>query len=53
MQRYPIIAADAEDAYRRERAAERFRHLGGRSHRPDRSIAARTRWQRQRNRVAD
>ena len=52
MQRYPIIATDAEDAYRRERAAEQLRHSGGRPHRPDRS-SDRARWRRRRHLGAD
>ncbi len=53
MQHYPMIAVDAEDAYRRERAAEQFRRTGGRSHRPERGLANRQRWHRRRDRVAD
>jgi len=52
MQRYPIIATDAEDAYRRERAAEQLRHPGGRAHRSDRS-ADRARRRRRRHLAAD
>jgi hypothetical protein len=52
MQRYPIIATDAEDAYRRERATEQLHHPGGRTHRSDRS-ADRARRRRRRNLVAD
>ena len=53
MTHYPMIAVDAEDSYRRERAAEQFRRTGARSHRPDRSVAHRRRWHRRADRVTD
>jgi hypothetical protein len=53
MKHFPIIPAEAEDAYRRDRVAEQFRRLGGRSHRANRAGAGRLRWQRRRDRAAD
>jgi hypothetical protein len=52
-QHYPKIAMDAEDAYRRERAAEQFRHAHGSSRRPGRGLAERLRWHRRRDRTTD
>ncbi|HEY3632663.1 MAG TPA: hypothetical protein VGL21_17290 [Jatrophihabitantaceae bacterium] len=53
MKHFPIIPAEAEDAYRHDRVAEQFRRQGGRSHRANRGGAARLRWNRRHDRVTD
>jgi hypothetical protein len=53
MKHFPIIPAEAEDAYRRDRVAEQFRHQGGRSHRADRPAAGRVRWHRRHDRTSN
>jgi hypothetical protein len=53
MQYHPMIAMDAEDAYRRERAAEEFHRTGGRSRRLSRTLVDRLPWHRRRDRVTD
>ena len=51
MQHHPMIGTDAEDAYRRERAAEQFHRTSGRSRRSGRKLADRLRWHRRRDRI--
>ena len=53
MKHFPIIAAEAEDAYRRDRVAEQFRRQGARSHRADRTGGVRLRWHRRHHRAGD
>jgi hypothetical protein len=51
MQYHPMIGTDAEDMYRRERAAQHFHRAGGRWSRPSRKLADRFRWHRRRDGV--
>jgi hypothetical protein len=51
MQHHPMIGTDAEDMYRRERAAQQFHSAGGRWRRPGRKLADRLRWHRSRDGV--
>jgi len=53
MKHFPIIPAEAEDAYRRDRVAEQFRRQGGRSNRASRAGSGRLRWHRRHDRAAD
>jgi hypothetical protein len=52
MAHFPTVAAEVEDAYRRERTTAQLRASGSRSHRPDRGVAKRVRWHHRRNRAA-
>lgn len=53
MKYFPIIPAEAENEYRRDRVSEEFRRLGGRSHRAGRTGVGRLRWHRRHDRAMD
>jgi hypothetical protein len=52
MAHFPTVAAEVEDAYRRERTTAQLRATGSRSHRRNRGVANRVRWHHRRDRVA-